>query len=196
MRPALSNEHLADLRKSGLTDETIEQARVYSVPAHLMAQKLGRVAKKIKSALAFPYRDGFERYKLFPALKTLTGHTLKYFQPRGSGVHLYIPPWIYSSLSGSKAPLYITEGEKKALRAAQEGLCCVAIAGLWNWKRKGEKGAISDIKELPLAGRQVLIVPDSDTALRFQLFLAVCRFAVELEKLKALVEIIQLPAYE
>jgi hypothetical protein len=47
-------EHLADLRKSGLTDEIIKAAGVYTVPPDEIDTKLGGLANGVVSALAFP----------------------------------------------------------------------------------------------------------------------------------------------
>ncbi len=68
MRPSvLHPDHLADLRKSGLTDESIQAAGVYTVPPDEVGKTLGGLANGVVSALAFPYPgyDGFERYKVW-----------------------------------------------------------------------------------------------------------------------------------
>src|SRR3989304_1163899 len=61
-------------------------------------------------------------------------------------------------------PIYITEGEKKALKGTQEGLPCIAISGLWNWGRKTENGyeLLPDFDQIALEDRMVYLVPDSD----------------------------------
>src|SRR5206468_10515718 len=51
--------------------------------------------------------------------------------------HLYIPPLIESHYwLDPTLPLIITEGEKKALKACQEGLLCVALGGVQNWRQR------------------------------------------------------------
>ena len=90
-------EHLADLRKSGLSDETIEQSGLYSVrPSDV--SKITAVSGVI-SLLAIPYGPTFTRYKVFPTnlkAKTKSG-SLRYTQPGGSGVHLYIRGYCLSN---------------------------------------------------------------------------------------------------
>jgi hypothetical protein len=87
---SLHPEHLADLRKSGLSDETIRQAGVYSVrPADI--SKISAV-KGITSLLAIPYSAAFTRYKVWPVGLHTTNGKLRYIQPSQSGAHLYVPP--------------------------------------------------------------------------------------------------------
>ncbi len=58
--------------------------------------------------------------------------------------------------------LYITEGEKKALKAVQEGIFCIGVGGWWNWKNKGSDELISDFDFIRLDGRKITLVPDDD----------------------------------
>jgi hypothetical protein len=86
----LHPDHLPDLRASGLSDETIRAARVYSLRPCDIAQFFGRggVPSEIESALCFPYHPAadFARAKLFPALGKQ-----KYAQPSGTSARLYVP---------------------------------------------------------------------------------------------------------
>jgi hypothetical protein len=63
-------DHLADLRASGLNDDTIRAASVYSIRprdiALFFSARKG-VPPSIETALCFPYQGGeFARIKLFP----------------------------------------------------------------------------------------------------------------------------------
>jgi|TARA_B100002003_G_scaffold243696_1_gene268561 hypothetical protein len=73
-----------------------------------------------------------------------------------------IDPKIAAILKNPSIPLYITEGEKKALAACQSGLPCVALSGLWNWKNKGDDALISDFDLIAFKNREVFIIPDND----------------------------------
>jgi hypothetical protein len=92
---SLAPELLADLRKSGLADETIEANFIRSVPPAMIDRLLGFNLPAARSTLLFPYRSpegGFSdlvRMKIFPALTDSDGHTIKYLQPRGSCPRLY-----------------------------------------------------------------------------------------------------------
>jgi hypothetical protein len=104
--------HLADLRASGLTAETIRAAGVYSIAprdiAHFFNSRRG-VPHEIQTATCYPYQGGqFGRIKLFPALRNM-----KYAQPPGTGVRLYMP------LPIRDGAIYVCEGrEKNAQRIA------------------------------------------------------------------------------
>jgi len=159
---SLHPDHLTDLRKSGLSDETIRQANIYSVPPRDINKKLGPGfphTEKINSLMTFPYpgADGFERYKLFPSLEDR-----KYHQKAESENHLYIPPTVGAILKDPSITLYFTEGEKKSLKATQEGIFCIGLGGLWNFKKKGEDGLIPDFNLIQFQGRACFLIPDND----------------------------------
>jgi hypothetical protein len=64
---SLHPDHLADLRKSGLTDGTISAAGIYTVTPGDIGKKLGGLGNNVESALAFPYPGfvGYERFKVW-----------------------------------------------------------------------------------------------------------------------------------
>src|SRR5262249_3198405 len=123
---ALAPAHLADLRLSGLSDETIRLHRIRSVPPAMIGGLLDFDRARIHSAMLIPFPDpstgGFMRHvrlKIFPPLRDGSGHHMKYLQPRGSGSRLFFTlPTLRQSLEGM-APLWLVEGEKKALAVAQ-----------------------------------------------------------------------------
>src|SRR3989304_1078152 len=123
--------HLADVRQSGLSDETIAQHGIYSVCPGEIKRIIGWDPPELKSLLAFPYPgcNGFTRFKLFPPLQIKNGHTMRYYQASGSGVHLYIPHPVQEVLKDPSIPLAWTEGEKKALKGCQEGIPCIGLGG-------------------------------------------------------------------
>ncbi len=86
------------------------------------------------SALAFPYLHTASNGKPpFTRLKfdKPDAKGKRYAQAKGSGNRLYIPPMIErTSLTDSSVTLYLTEGEKKALKASQEGLACLSVSGV------------------------------------------------------------------
>jgi hypothetical protein len=155
-------DHLADLRKSGLSDEMIAAAGVRSISARGIVNALGFPVYGGTSLLCFPYpgADGFCRYKAFYE-SDFAGKRPKYLQKKGSGSHLYIPDTTRTVLRDTSVPLYLTEGEKKTLKGCQEGLFCIGLSGLWNWS-DGDKGLIADFSQINIEGRTVCIVPDND----------------------------------
>jgi hypothetical protein len=58
--------------------------------------------------------------------------------------------------------LDITEGVKKALKGCPEGLYCIAVTGLWNWKVKGKDSLIPDFVRIKLDGRKVVVTMNND----------------------------------
>src|SRR5262249_19212599 len=161
---SLHPAHLQDLHCSGLNDATIELMGCQSVPPAEINRLAPGGLTGVESLLAFPYFGvtGFCRYKLFPPLKTKDG-SLRYFQPKDSGCHLYVLPPVAEKLYDSYAPLFIVEGEKKTAAAVQKGLNAIGIGGVWNWKAKDSWKGIEELQTIAFADRDVGLVFDSDT---------------------------------
>lgn len=165
---ALAPEHIADLRKSTLTDETIAAQFIRSVPPAMIGRLLGFDPPGVTSALLFPFRSpagGFMdhvRIKLFPPLTDATGHAVKYLQPKGSRPRLYFVASCLERVLRSDEPLWITEGEKKACCVAQLGYPVVGIVGVQGWHAKGSCLLLPDFDAIPLRGRVIELLPDSD----------------------------------
>lgn len=160
MKNKLKSEHRTDLEKSGLSDKTILESGIYSIAGDEARELLGCGSRQIQSAMVFPYENGFVRLKVFPSYKDRKNRKVKYLQPKGSKNRIYVPAGARKHLGDSGKPLYIAEGEKKALRAVQAGLCCVGLSGVWGWKQDGR--VLSDLLDIPMEGRKVILVPDSD----------------------------------
>lgn len=186
-------DHLADLRRSGLADDMIRAAGLYSVRPCDLSRMIGFAPQGVTSALVFPYLgDGeFVRVKVFPSYSDRQGHTVKYLQRKGTGTRLYIPPGCAAVVHDASIPLAITEGEKKALKLTQEGTLALGIGGLWNWIKQGDP--ISDLDTVTWRGRHVIIYPDSDVWKRPDLLQAVYALAKELEGRGATVFVIVIP---
>jgi hypothetical protein len=165
---ALARVHLDDLRKSGLTDDTIAANLIRSVPPAMIGRLLGFDMPAVRSALLFPFRSpdrGFMnhvRMKVFPSLTDASGHTIKYLQPRGSCPRLYFVSACLREVLEGESPLWFVEGEKKALAVAQLGLPAVGICGVQGWRRPGGEELLEDFDAIPLTGRVVEILPDAD----------------------------------
>ncbi len=160
---SLDPKHLADLKKSGLTEATIQLAGIASVRPCDIERETGIRNLPVESAYRIPFDADFARYKLFYIQEPLAGEKWpKYSQQKGAHNRLYIPPILTESEMKSLSTIYITEGEKKALKATQDGLPCIGITGLWNWKQKGTDVLIPDFSRISLVGRVVVLVPDSD----------------------------------
>ncbi|MGH7302989.1 MAG: DUF3854 domain-containing protein, partial [Candidatus Rokuibacteriota bacterium] len=200
----LHPETLEDLRRSGLDDATIAAAGLYTpAPGDLPRLLSARLVDQVRHVLVFPYDgashgglwrrdDEFVRCKLFPPVSDGQGHTIRYYQRAGTPPRLYIPARARAALADPSMPLLITEGEKKALKANQEGLVCIAVGGLWNWQTGGRP--IADLDRIDWYERETAIVPDSDVWTRPDLLQPVFALGKELETRGAKVSVLKLPS--
>ena len=106
--------------KSGLNIRTISRNKIQSTP----------------KGIVFPYPDcdDFKRTKMDDQTNG------KYRSPKGQTNHLYLPRTLEAEVLGnSSVEILITEGEKKTLKAVQEGFPCIGLVGVWGWVKKGKK---------------------------------------------------------
>lgn len=140
-RLALTPTTLRHLRASGLSDDTIIQAEITDSTNPLTAQLLA--THKTDDGYYIPYFDlerkrveGHYRVRLLNGAQVEQNQ--RYAQPRNSGNRVYIPPLFDHStwLHDSTYPLFITEGEKKSLAAAQAGIVALGLGGVYSWRSK------------------------------------------------------------
>jgi Domain of unknown function (DUF3854) len=195
---ALDPEHLADLRKSGLADETIRRQRIRSVPPHMIDPLLRFEAPKVLSAYVVPFADprggwmDHVRMKVFPPITTEKG-TIKYLQPRRSGVRIFFPVNVLDAVLRTADPLYVVEGEKKALAVAQLGIPTVGIAGVEGWHQAGDRTLHPDFDDIGLRGRVVNVIPDADVRTNLAVRAAVHRLAEALFVRGATANLVRVP---
>lgn len=200
---ALLANHRKDLRRSGLTDETIERWGCYSIDEYPRLRSLGFGHLQVP-ALALPIlppdRDAPDLQDVIikpdsPRVGN-RGRPAKYEARLGSRNRIHAPRAIRNRLGDVHTPLVITEGQKKAEKAAQEGICTVSLSGVWNWRdRVGESSfPISDFDLIPLDGRELLLCFDSDAASNPHVRRAERDLAAFLAKRGARVRIKRLPA--
>lgn len=194
----LTPGHREDLHRSGLTDETIALAGLCSATEHGVRELLGYGAGP---GLVFPYAtlDGKRSYA-----RVKIDHPgpdgKRYRSPKGQPNRLYVPQLLDSLdpflLADPAIPLWITEGEKKCLKACQEGLACVALPGVWSWKtrdRDDRSRPIPDLDAVTWKGRTVYVVFDSDLTSNPSVKLAEFRLGQELRRRGARVLAVRLP---
>ena len=189
-------DHLADLRRPGLSDEMIATAGIKSVPPMDICRSLKFSPQYLNNAYEIPYPGtDFSRFRCFYEGKG--NGRRKYLQPRNTTLHLYFPPGVNGNLADTTIPLYITEGEKKALKGAQESLCCIGLGGLWSWKTGGKP--LPEFDQIAFEGRDVAIIPDNDFQRRLDgyenrdLVSALCGLVKALTKRGAKIKVILLP---
>lgn len=211
----LSAKHLADLEKSGLSPEQIAACGFASLHR---SKEIARIlrwtnADKLGSCLLIPYRqpDGsmiqredFARLKPdMPRTDSKVKKSVRYESPKGSSARLYFPPRTCPLLADVAVSLLITEGEKKAAKADQEGFACVGLGGVDAWSKKREAGPdgkkigqrllLDDWDAVELSGREVFITFDSDLREKPSVQRAEFALAQALESRGAIVKVVRLP---
>src|SRR5262249_34692185 len=141
----LTTAHLADLRASGLTDETIARCGFRSTTDHEEIRAVLRwqsYGGSLGPCLVIPYFNADGSFNCHCRLKPSNprkgpdGKPIKYEAPKGVGNRAYFPPGVPTqALHDPSRPLLVTEGEKKAAKADQEGFPCVGLAGAYAWQK-------------------------------------------------------------
>jgi hypothetical protein len=194
----LASEHRADLGRSGLTGSTIRLQAIRSVPPDLIDRLLGFPTPAEISAYLLPFPDPrggwFDhiRMKVFPSFTTKQG-TIKYLQPKRSGVRLYFPLATLPAALHSADPLYLIEGEKKSLSVAQLGCPAIGFCGVEGWHVGGSQELLPDFDLIPLRDRTVELMPDGDVQTNRAVARGVEAFAVALARRGARPRLVVLP---
>jgi hypothetical protein len=197
---ALAPAHRADLGRSGLTSETIRTHLIRSVPPAMIDQLLGFPTPQVRSAYLLPFPDprggwlNHVRLRIVPPYRDRRGNTVKYLQPKRSGVRLFFPLATMASVVTGTTPVYLVEGERKSLAAAQLGLPSVGISGIEGWHAAGSRDLIRDFDVVSLSGRTIEFVPDGDWRTNPQVARGAARCVDALTARGARVRVVVLPA--
>jgi hypothetical protein len=167
----VDDSDLKNLRESGLTDDTI------------LANGLYTSHHRYWPGLVFPYLrvegglSGFDRRRLHEPQPDADGHMMRYKQAKGTQPHAYFPRGSITKLFdgqcesdtlGGPCPVFITEGEKKALALAQLGLAAIGLGGVWCGCTKQPYKLIADLRVVPWKDVIVYIIFDADPKLSTQ----------------------------
>jgi hypothetical protein len=191
------------LHRSGLTDETIARAGLYSASARALGDILGFSVGSAGFVIPYPSLDGLDasgycRVKLDIAPADAEGKVRRYRQPKSSVNRLYTALVAPAVLHDVAIPLWVSEGEKKALAGCQAGLACVAFSGVWSWRTKEtpdpvRSRPIPDLDAISWAGRRVYLVLDSDRATNPEVLRAERALVAEFRRREAVVAVVPLP---
>jgi hypothetical protein len=183
--------HLEDIRKSGLSDAMIVAMGIRSLTGVEIHRQIYHGEEPESSSwrgasgYAIPYYSSAgdtltTRFRMtYDAATDEASSKPRYLSPVGAETHLYEPPGLDALLEapGTSGYLIVTEGEKKAAKAVQEGFPCVALPGVAMWansksraidKQNGKKmnyasPVLDRLRELSdVKGRKVVILFDSD----------------------------------
>lgn len=168
----LMTHHYAQLAASGLNDTTIRSAGLFSeTNVHKIRSLIGcseKTAKGFGAVLVIPFvdadgRNGYCRIRP-DTPRTIQGKPVKYESPVGQPNAVYLPPGVRERLTDPTTELLLTEGEKKALAATQQGFPTIGLVGVHGWKAKSEAALLPTLERVAWHGRQVFIAFDSDIA--------------------------------
>lgn len=124
------------------------------------------------------------------------GREIKYETPVGQCNGLDIPPSVGEKIGDPTVPLFVVEGVKKGDSAAERGLCCIAVPGVWSWRGKnaaGGKTAVGDWHDVALNDRRVILAFDGDVARKPAVRQALSALADYLRSKGAQIEYLHLP---
>lgn len=199
----LATRHLSMLRDgSGLSTVVIAARGYRTVTDAAELARLGftpaqrRVPGLLLPGHAPDGSNGLYAYGPDAPRESQSGKPRKYEFPAGSAMRLDCPPDCRPALSDPAAPLWITEGQKKADALASRGLCAVALLGVWNFKGRNEHGGVTwlaDWDYVALKGRDVRIVFDSDVMFKPGVRQALERLREHLRRKGAHVSAVYLP---
>src|SRR6266511_3450252 len=139
-------QHSAFLRARGVGPEEIAARAYRSIDVKVRLKDLGfKPAQRRVPALLIPIygvHGELVTYQIRPDDPRLNdaGKKVKYETVAGSRMALDVPKRIRHLLGDPKIPLFITEGAPKADAAVGQGLCCIAVLGVYNWRGTNEHG--------------------------------------------------------
>ncbi len=209
-RAGLRPEHVEHLQTSGLSEATIAAARIGSVGPE-DAERLG-YAKKL-AGIIFPYAGteivvngetlAYTRLRVDSSRQRSPGR--KYENPlkrriqQGYTYYPYVPEQITALRKDATQPVFVTEGEKKALKLVQEGFPAIGIPGVYMFtdpssrKPAHSKPLHPDLSRWRWRGRTVYVCFDSDRTEKDGVGLAHERLCSALTQQGAVVKVVVLP---
>ena len=197
----LATHHASELLKSGITYADAQDAGIYSESDPDCIKGLLNWKRRpdgLGNCLVILYRNAKGRLNGYCRIKPDQPRKSggKYEAPKGKGNRAYFPSATVSSLDDTSVPLFITEGEKKALSMSIAGYASIGIAGVDCWGKGGE--LIPDLRQLNWNDRKVYIAFDFDAKSKTvkRVNSAVRRLSDALSREGAEVLVVRLPSGE
>ncbi len=199
--------------------------------ARLLKYKSQQPARDLGSCLLIPFREPSgsqmthagldhapvsyvrvkpERSPEFTDEATGKKRLAKYLTAKGAPVRVYFPHGLPPDLADPTAcrvlsedyDLIVTEGEKKALKAVQEGFPAIGLTGVWcfgkprpkgrSGKKAGKLELCDDLRRVAWKGRPVVIAFDSDAGSKPEVRRAEYKLAELLQAAGARVRVLRL----
>jgi putative DNA primase/helicase len=169
----LTSTHFTMLHQDRAIAEAIIQGRGYCTLTHpddLRDLGFSKVQARLAPVLAIPLWDVHGQqtgWQIRPDSPRLGrgGKENKYENAAGSTLRLDVHPSMQPALGDPKTPLWITEGIPKADALTSQGVCTIALRGVWGFKGSNEYGGkviLPDWQYVALNDRLVYVVFDSD----------------------------------
>lgn len=181
----LLQQHIEDLRKSGLTDETISKYDFASISQEEASRSLGFKAPSGGWKIKYPNSDFFK----FKPDKPYNADA-KYLSPKGMSQDIFITHLAADIHNEPEQPYYFVEGEKKAIALEQARYGAISVPGVWGWMSNGH--IHERLSQINLVGRECYIIFDSDKYSNKHVMNAEKRFADALTSLGVKVKIVNL----
>ncbi len=212
---SLSAEHLHMLHQSAISDSVISARGYRTVTDANELRELGFAPAQCRvPGLLLPLHgtDGSNNVYTFrpdnPRVVeqkrngknpdgTYPCRVIRYEYPKGAPMHVDCPPTCRPLLANPRVRLWITEGQKKADALASQGECVIDLLGVWNYKGRNSEGGttfLADFDFIAWQEREIVIVFDSDIAVKPQVYQAMDRLRYHLRNRHARVSVVYLPA--
>ena len=192
---ALQPHHARELiERSGIDPRVVARRGYRSVSAADVAQ-LGFAPSQCRAGLLMPqWTLAGEQHEFLlkpDEPRIVDDRLLKYEAAAGSVPHFDMHPDALPALRDVATTLYFTEGSKKADAGWSRGLPCVSLTGVWMYLH--DRLVVPDLDEIPLDGRLVRVVFDSDVTRKPAVAEALLRFCAALHRRGARVDVVYLP---
>ncbi len=190
----LLDHHAEQLRASAISDEIAEARGYFSASRKTELAALGFATyQAIVPTLVVPVWGvggeivNYQHRPDRPRIDAKRDRLVKYETVAGSSVWLDVPPSCRALIGDPRAPLWITEGSKKADALASAGACAVSVLGV------DSINCPEDLDRISLDERKVLLAFDSDVMVKRSVHGALERAAKLLSSRGAVVLFVYLP---
>jgi len=183
--PILAEKHRKELLASSISDEIMNETGYYSVinPRALPPIFTGRQRELV--GMVYPIHDvtGAEvsaQIKPDNPREDIDGRLIKYEAAINGRPCIDVPPRSQRFLHDVEAPIWFTEGRKKADAGLSHGIgCIVSLSGVYGWMQ--DRKALPDFLEIEMKGREAIIAFDSDVMRKESVSDALTRFGAYLK---------------
>ncbi|MDQ3655793.1 MAG: DUF3987 domain-containing protein [Chloroflexota bacterium] len=182
---------------SAISEDVIAETGYYSVSNPRALPPIFTEPQRELAGMVIPIRDvtGTEvnaQLKPDTPRVDIDGRTIKYEMAINGRPCIDVPPRSLRYLHDIEAPLWFTEGRKKADSGLSHGIgCIVSLSGVYGWMR--DRKALPDFLQIELKGREIIIAFDSDVMRKEMARDALVRFGAYLQMLGAHVRYCLMP---